>query len=254
MKHPTRWIALAVAVVVALVAVVLATQVGGDPRADATKSQLVGEAAPAFTVRTLDGEIAPIDDADELEALPAPQSEATTPALPEGDADVVGQLRRKIEQKEADIAKIMAAYRKLKNENEGARQRIEQVQKRRFEQSKNDFIARFVEVLDNLDRAIEAIENNFDSDSVLQGIILVRSRLVALLREEGLEKIFVGGQPFDPMHSEAAGLEPVEDPTQDNVVLREIQRGYYLRGILLRPSRVVVGRYPGAKNPPPKDP
>lgn len=56
MKHPTRWIALAVAVVVALVAVVLATQVGGDPREDATKSQLVGEAAPSFTVRTLDGE------------------------------------------------------------------------------------------------------------------------------------------------------------------------------------------------------
>ena len=56
MKHPTRWIALGVAIVVALVAVVLATQVGGDPRADATKSQLVGEPAPAFSVRTLDGE------------------------------------------------------------------------------------------------------------------------------------------------------------------------------------------------------
>ena len=55
MKHPTRWIALGVAVVVALVAVVLATQVGGDPRADATKSQLVGEPAPSFSVRTLDG-------------------------------------------------------------------------------------------------------------------------------------------------------------------------------------------------------
>ncbi len=56
MKHPTRWIALAVAFVVALVAVILATQVGNDPRADATKSQLVGKPAPEFTVRTMDGE------------------------------------------------------------------------------------------------------------------------------------------------------------------------------------------------------
>ena len=62
MKHPTRWIALAVAVVVAGVSVVLATQVGGDPRADATKSQLVGDPAPSFTVRTLDGERLSIDD------------------------------------------------------------------------------------------------------------------------------------------------------------------------------------------------
>jgi cytochrome c biogenesis protein CcmG/thiol:disulfide interchange protein DsbE len=62
MKHPTRWIALTVAVVVAAVSVVLATQVGEDPRSDATKSQLVGEPAPAFTVRTLDGERLSIDD------------------------------------------------------------------------------------------------------------------------------------------------------------------------------------------------
>jgi cytochrome c biogenesis protein CcmG, thiol:disulfide interchange protein DsbE len=54
-KHPTRWIALAVAVVVIAVGVVLATQVGGDPRADATHSQLVGERAPRFSVRPLDG-------------------------------------------------------------------------------------------------------------------------------------------------------------------------------------------------------
>lgn len=166
---------------------------------------------------------------------PTPSSDATS--------DLVGQLRKKLDQKEADIVKVMAAYRKLKEENENSRQRLEQLQKRRLEQSKNDFIARFVEVLDNLDRAIEAIENNFNPDSVLQGIILVRSRLVALLREEGLEKIFVGGQPFDPSHSEAAGIEHVDDSSQDGVVLREVQRGYYLKGTLLRPSRVIVGRF-----------
>lgn len=55
MRQTTRWIALGVAVIVAAVAVVLATQVGGDPRADATKSQLVGEVVPDFTVTTLDG-------------------------------------------------------------------------------------------------------------------------------------------------------------------------------------------------------
>jgi cytochrome c biogenesis protein CcmG/thiol:disulfide interchange protein DsbE len=54
-NHPTRWIALAVAIVVVVVGVVLATQVGGDPRADATRSQLVGSEAPDFAVRPLEG-------------------------------------------------------------------------------------------------------------------------------------------------------------------------------------------------------
>src|SRR5450631_4283748 len=56
MTHPARWVALAVGVVVAALAVVLATQVGTDPRADSQTSRLVGKAAPTFTVHTFDGQ------------------------------------------------------------------------------------------------------------------------------------------------------------------------------------------------------
>jgi len=54
-KHTTRWIALGVAVVIVAFSVVLATQVGNDPRKDANTSHLAGKAAPKFTVETLDG-------------------------------------------------------------------------------------------------------------------------------------------------------------------------------------------------------
>jgi len=166
------------------------------------------------------------------------QPEQRAPAMPPA-----ADLQKKVEEKDAQIAQVMNAYRGLKKDTEKLRERAVKAEKRRFELSKNDFIGRFVEVLDNLDRAIDSIENNFDSDAVLEGIILVRSRLVQLLREEGLEKIFVGGQPFDPTHSEAGAIEPVEDDSQDNIVLKELQRGYMLKGALLRPARVVVGRF-----------
>ncbi len=55
MKHPTRWIALGIGLVVVAFAVVLALQVGDDPRADTTKSALLGKPAPDFTVVTKDG-------------------------------------------------------------------------------------------------------------------------------------------------------------------------------------------------------
>jgi molecular chaperone GrpE len=185
----------------------------------------------------------------------------TTSASSELAAEVQ-LLRDKLEEKEAQIAKIMEAYRDLKQENKKVRQRMEQNQKRHLEKSKTEFIGQFVDVLDNLDRAIDSIENNFDADSVLQGIILLRSRLVQLLRQEGLEKIFVGGQPFDPTHSEAAAIEPVDKQAEDNIVLQELQRGYMLRGALLRPARVVVGRFSGPRDAtdeeaaptPPQDP
>jgi cytochrome c biogenesis protein CcmG, thiol:disulfide interchange protein DsbE len=55
MRHRARWIALTVGVFVAVLAVVLATQVGTDPRADTNRSQLVGKDAPAYDLPTLDG-------------------------------------------------------------------------------------------------------------------------------------------------------------------------------------------------------
>jgi molecular chaperone GrpE len=179
------------------------------------------------------------------EVSPQPGGAPKAPATSLDATAEISKLRAKLEEKEAQIVQIMKAYRGLKKENEKVRQRMEQNQKRHLERSKSEFIGQFVDVLDNLDRAIESIENAFDVDSVLQGIILLRSRLVQLLRQEGLEKIFVGGQPFDPTHSEAAGIEPVESEAEDNIVMHEIQRGYMLRGTLLRPARVVVGRFAG---------
>jgi molecular chaperone GrpE len=173
----------------------------------------------------------------------APVGRPKAPELPEETVQELRALRAKIEHKDRQIEQVMEAYRGKKEETEKLRKRIEKTERRKFEQSKGDFIARFVEVLDNLDRAIDSIENAFDPDAVLQGIMLVRSRLVQLLKEEGLEKIFVRGQIYDPAHSEAAGMEPVPDPSQDGIVLRELQPGYMLKGSLLRVARVVVGRH-----------
>ena len=171
------------------------------------------------------------------------------PDFPQEALSQIRTLRAQLDRKDKQIEQVMEAYRSTKSESERLRERISKTEKRRFEQSKGDFIARFVEVLDNLDRAIDSIEQSFDADSVLQGIMLVRSRLVQLLKTEGLEKIFVRGQPFDPMHSEAAEMEVVPDETQDGVVVKELQPGYMLKGSLLRAARVVVGQF-GAEDEP----
>jgi cytochrome c biogenesis protein CcmG/thiol:disulfide interchange protein DsbE len=55
MRHRARWIALAAGAVVAVLAVVLATQVGTDPRADTNQSHLVGKDAPIYDLSAIDG-------------------------------------------------------------------------------------------------------------------------------------------------------------------------------------------------------
>jgi cytochrome c biogenesis protein CcmG/thiol:disulfide interchange protein DsbE len=60
-SHPARWVAITVAVLVVGIGVVLATQVGTDPRADTTTSRLVGKSAPQLDLRDFDGN--PVDSA-----------------------------------------------------------------------------------------------------------------------------------------------------------------------------------------------
>ncbi len=55
MKYSARWIALSVGAVVVGLGIILAMQVGNDPRIGATKSQLVGQPAPELSLRALDG-------------------------------------------------------------------------------------------------------------------------------------------------------------------------------------------------------
>jgi len=54
-RHPTRWIALVVAVIAVAFGAVLATQVSTDPQREASESGLVGDPLPDFSVRALDG-------------------------------------------------------------------------------------------------------------------------------------------------------------------------------------------------------
>lgn len=214
--------------------------------ADDSEKAEAAETLPALEAIPEEAEIIEIvDDEATTPVVPAPTPAPrhVEPDFPEEALEQIRTLKAQLERKDAQIEQVMEAYRAKKAETEKLRERIEKTERRRFEQSKGDFIARFVEVLDNLDRAIDSIEGSFDADAVLQGIMLVRSRLVQLLKTEGLEKIFVRGQQFDPMHSEAAEMEDVSDQTQDGVVIKELQPGYMLKGSLLRPSRVVVGRF-----------
>jgi hypothetical protein len=74
-------------------------------------------------------------------------------------------------------------------------------------------------------------------------MILIRTQLLARLKEEGLERIPVLGLPFDPEVSESVSTLPVPDPDHNNVVVKELMRGYRVNGRVVRPSRVVIGLY-----------
>ncbi len=90
--------------------------------------------------------------------------------------------------------------------------------------------------IDNLDRALEAAEND---DPLLDGVRLVRSELVAALARVGVESFSPLGEPFDPSVHEAMASVPAPDTASGSVV-EVYQAGYRLGETIIRPARVVV--------------
>lgn len=172
---------------------------------------------------------------------PAGDVEAALDLPPE--ADVTGHLERRVRLAEDRLSEVLAAYRQVKTENEGFRERVSRDVERRFDERRERLLLRFIDILDNLDRALEAAEQTFAGNPLIEGLILVRTQLLQTLQKEGLERIPVLGLPFNPAFSEAVGTQPVSDRDHDHVVVREVLRGYRLNGRVARASRVFVGQY-----------
>ncbi|NPV90225.1 MAG: nucleotide exchange factor GrpE [Firmicutes bacterium] len=98
-------------------------------------------------------------------------------------------------------------------------------------------------VLDNLERALEAVKNTHDIEALIQGLEMVHRGFKDILDREGLKVMEVLGRDFDPeMHEAMAQVPAAEAETPDNTIVREFQKGYLLRGKVIRPARVAVAK------------
>lgn len=187
----------------------------------------------------------PVDEPDG----PNPQDgEADEPGAepvlePPPEAGDVEHFERRARLAEDRLTEVLSAYRQVRTENEGFRDRVTRDVERHFDRRHEKLLLKFIDILDNLDRALEAAEQTYAGNPLIEGLILVRTQLLQTLQREGLERIPVLGLPFDPAVSEAVATEAVAEPEQDHVVVREMLRGYRLNGRVARPSRVVVGQH-----------
>jgi molecular chaperone GrpE len=185
----------------------------------------------------------PVEDPDGPKTDDDETGEAGTAPEPPPEAGSVERLERRARLAEDRLTEVLSAYRQVRSENEGFRDRVTRDMERHFDRRHDKLLLKFIDILDNLDRALEAAEQTYAGNPLIDGLILVRTQLLQALQREGLERVPALGLPFDPAVSEAVATQAVDDPEHDHVVVREVLRGYRLNGRVARPSRVVVGEY-----------
>ena len=104
----------------------------------------------------------------------------------------------------------------------------------------------FLEVVDNLQRAIESYEREPNGDGLVEGVKLVAQQINTVLENNGCKKIDAIGQPFDPNLHQAIQMQPSEQH-EANLVSADVRTGFQLHDRVIRPSQVFVSTGPEKK-------
>jgi molecular chaperone GrpE len=105
-----------------------------------------------------------------------------------------------------------------------------------------DVVRSMLEVLDDMDRALEAIAKTDDIDAVRQGIMLIDTKLRGALKGRGLEEIEAVGSELDTDLHEAIARIETQDAALKGKIIDVVQKGYKLKDKIIRYAKVVVGQ------------
>ena len=162
------------------------------------------------------------------------ESEADQPQLSEEEnGDQVEELQQKLNILGEQLLREQA---EMQNIRRRAQRDIESAHKYALEK----FTGELLSVVDNLERAIDAIDTEDESQKgVAEGLELTLKTFIEVLAKYKVEAVEPEGQPFDADLHQAVSTVPNAE-VEPNTVINVFQKGYTLNGRLIRPAMVVV--------------
>jgi molecular chaperone GrpE len=157
-------------------------------------------------------------------------------------------LRTKVQAAEQARDQYLELAQRTKADFENYQKRMQRdlATERRFAQA--PLAVDLLSALDNLERATAAAHKAGETGPLVQGVALVQSQVLDILRRHGVVRMDAQGKPFDPNQHQAVMQQPShEHPPM--TVLQVLEHGYMIYDRVLRPARVAVSTAP----PEPKD-
>jgi molecular chaperone GrpE len=187
-----------------------------------------------------------INDEGQVEATAAAQEKAPvkSPEVVKLENDL-GALKIRCEAAETKLSEVQKRFEEakkgLERETAEMRERLKKSLGQQSNEKQASFLSSLLPVLDNLDRAIDASENDASFEHLLVGVKSTARSFEQALASVGVEPVEAVGAEFNPEIHDA--VEMVETaPENDGRITAEFSRGYKFGDRLLRPARVQVGK------------
>jgi molecular chaperone GrpE len=150
--------------------------------------------------------------------------------------ELVEELETLVDRAEARQEEWEHAAKKVKADFENYKKKQDERKQRWQRKAEQDLAADLIEVIDNMERALMAAE---EDSAVFQGVKMVADQLYEALEKRGIKRIDPLGEEFDPKLHNAV---EVEQHDKHNHVLDTKRAGYIHGETVLRPAEVVVGK------------
>ena len=178
----------------------------------------------------------PFKPADEkLEETPVENKEEVA----EEKESVNNEADKKVEELQKKYDELNNHYVRLAADFDNFRKRQAQERESLLKYGAEETMKKLLEVLDNFDRGLKAIENVDDSEQIKDSYKLVCKQMTDVLNKLGLEAINSEGQEFDPNFHEAVMQTPTSEHPENTIIV-QLQKGYKLGDKVLRPALVNV--------------
>lgn len=154
-------------------------------------------------------------------------------------AEKILALEAELTQAKAKADENYDRFLRLQAEFDNYRRRTQKEKTEIVKYASEQLVSELLPVLDNFERATSSAQSNPDITVFSQGVDMILRQLQTALSKVGLKPMEAVGQPFDPnLHEAVMRVESEDHP--ENTVVEELQKGYFLKEKVLRPSMVKV--------------
>ncbi|WP_123039788.1 nucleotide exchange factor GrpE [Cohnella candidum] len=183
------------------------------------------------------------DQEERVETTPAgseePAAEEWVPEDNGGDSSAEGQGDPRIAELAKQAEDNHNRYLRVQADFDNFRRRTQKEKEDLAQYASMKLVGQLLPVLDNFERALQAGGESAGTDSFAKGIDMIYRQFSQVMEAEGLRKMDVVGQPFDPeLHQAIMQVESEEH--EEGTVVEAVQNGYWLKDKVLRPAMVKV--------------
>jgi molecular chaperone GrpE len=158
------------------------------------------------------------------------------------DLDLVDQLedlKTSLEEMQAKTEEYLDGWQRSRAEFSNYKKRILREQAEIHQVARGEVIKLYLDIADDLERALEKKPADGDGDIWATGIKIIFQKLISRLESEGIRPMDALGQEFDPNIHEAIMKEESEEH-ESGQIIEVMQEGYWIGEKVLRPAQVRV--------------